>query len=100
MSNHITSFENMCSVQRSLHNLTHIVDQDDDIATYKTSISCAIDELSALRTKNAKLESECERLRDALTDVLDNLYIPDANCRCHIAPPCMIALSIRLFVSL
>lgn len=48
---HSTKFEDMCEIQRSLHNLTHIIDQDDDIATYKDSISSAIDEIDTLRKK-------------------------------------------------
>lgn len=48
---HNTKFEEMCAIQRSLHNLTFIVDQDDDIATYRDSISKAIDEIETLRKK-------------------------------------------------
>jgi len=48
---HSTKFEDMCAIQRSLHNLTNIVDNDDDIATYKDSISAAIDEIETLRKK-------------------------------------------------
>lgn len=48
---HITKFEEMNSTQRSLHNLTFIIDQDDEIKTYKQSISNAIDEISLLQLR-------------------------------------------------
>lgn len=53
---HKTPFESMTPIQRSLHNLTHVID-DDIIATYKLSISNAIDELSELRQQNGELLS-------------------------------------------
>jgi len=48
---HSTKFDDMCEIQRSLHNLSCIIDQDDDVATYKDSISKAIDEIETLRKK-------------------------------------------------
>jgi len=47
---HKTKFDDMCELQRRLHNLTCIMDTDDDIATYESAVSAAIDRITLLRS--------------------------------------------------
>lgn len=66
MTQHTTRFEDMSLVQRSLHNLTCIMDDDDCIATYKGAVSAAIDGLTAIRQERNALEQQRDELLAAL----------------------------------
>ena len=51
---HKTSFEQMNATQRSLHNLTHIIDDKAEL-TYLPAISAAIDQITVLQQQLDKL---------------------------------------------
>ena len=44
--------------------------------------------LHLIQNREPKLAEEVPRLREALEVMLDATIAPDANCSCHIAPPC------------
>ncbi len=61
MTHHKTKFDDMNQVQRSLHNLIHILD-DDCLQTYEASLSEAIDTITQLEQQRDELQTKYHNL--------------------------------------
>lgn len=50
--------------------------------------ACRIARLPTLETAYLAQAEEIARLREALKLLMDETYVPEPNCSCHISPPC------------
>lgn len=46
------------------------------------------DERSPRMEANARVMVAAPSMMDLLEEFVENVYVPDANCSCHLAPPC------------
>jgi hypothetical protein len=60
-------------------------DADLKVITEIAAMPLAVDRVAALRAHVARSAGALSR---ALSDFIENTHVPEANCSCHISPPC------------
>ena len=65
-----------------------VASRNNDVAEREVKLARVEKERDALKAKLEYADARLRRLEACIEEFLDHTEVPDANCSCHLAPPC------------
>ena len=65
-----------------------VASRNNDVAEREVKLARVEKERDALKAKLEHADARIRRLEACIEDFLELTEVPDANCSCHLAPPC------------